>query len=164
MVIYYLFPALSRWNSSVIKLFVHPCIRAHINIYFNYEDIIYIVCFLSARPFALRFHLKWAKRFKDGTCFVFIVFLPPFISLNAASFQRGRGTVVHGKQRGSAALPRAKNARPLGHLRRGREETTGKERAEEAGGGKRRRLALYNYTLKMAYLPPLPARSCLLSW
>lgn len=138
MVIYYLFPALSRWNSSVIKLFVHPCIRAHINIYFNYEDIIYIVCFLSARPFA-RFHLKWAKRFKDGTCFVFIVSPPPpFISLNVLSEGPRRGCAWKAARlRGSASCQKrtsawTSEARPRRNNWQGEGRGGGRRKAEKA--------------------------------
>ena len=51
----------------------------------------------------------------------------------------------------------------FGHLKWDCKETTGKNRAKGAGERDPRRLGLYNYTLKMAYLPSLPARSCLLS-
>lgn len=138
MVIYYLFPALSRWNSSVIKLFVHPCIRAHINIYFNYEDIIYIVCFLSARPFA-RFHLKWAKRFKDGTCFVFIVFSPIYFFKRCVLSEGPR----HGcawkaaRLRGSASCQKrtsawTSEARPRRNNWQGEGRGGGRRKAEKA--------------------------------
>lgn len=91
IVIYYLFPSLSRWNSSVIKLFVHPCICAHINKYFNYEDIIYIVCLLSARPL-LDSAESGQSILKMAPVFFFHCLLGvfvPLISLNAAPFQRG---------------------------------------------------------------------------
>ena len=51
----------------------------------------------------------------------------------------------------------------FGHLKWDCKENEWQERAKEAGERDPRRLGLYNYTLKMAYLPSLPARSCLLS-
>lgn len=164
IVIYYLFPGLSWWNSSVIKLFVHP-LRTHMFIY----KYIFLIMKISSILFVFCHTILCLILPKVGRAFFFLkmthLFL--FISLKVTSFQRECCTaVMHGTRTvqlcGSASsfMPKRTYAwtskvRPRGN--------NWQEGAKEAGERNRRRLGLYNYTLKMAYLPSLPARSCLLS-